>query len=56
MFELSPLLTAANACASSMPAVSSVSRSKPIPATVLPSKLDPSLLKDVAAWSMTATE
>src|SRR5438105_9258754 len=56
MLELSPLDTAANASASSMPASTSVSRSKPTPVTVRPAKSGPSRRKASALWSTTATE
>src|SRR3954463_14822998 len=55
MFELSPLLTAANAPAESMPASSSVCRSKPRPVTWRPPKSGPSRRKASGAWSITAT-
>jgi hypothetical protein len=41
IFELSPLLTAANASALSIPASRSVSLSKPTPLTVCPLKFGP---------------
>ena len=56
MLELSPLDTAANASASSMPASISVSRSKPTPVTVRPLKSGPSRRNASALWSTTATE
>src|SRR5271166_4438218 len=55
-FELSPLLTAANASAFSIPASISTSRSKPIPVTLLPRKPGRSLRNASTSWSMTATE
>src|SRR4051812_28207628 len=55
MFELSPLLTAANAPAESMPASSSVCRSKPSPVTWRPAKSGPSRRKASGSWSITAT-
>src|SRR3954447_15600700 len=55
MLELSPLLTAANAPAESMPASSSVCRSKPRPVTWRPAKSGPSLRKASGSWSITAT-
>src|SRR3954453_17295901 len=56
MLELSPLETAANAPASSMPASMSVSRSKPTPVTCRPWKSGPSRRNAPALWSTTATE
>ena len=56
MLELSPLLTAANASARSMPASVSTSRSKPMPVTFLPLNGEPSLRNASGSWSMTATE
>ena len=56
MLELSPLETAANASARSMPAWRSTSSSKPTPVTVVPAKSGPSRRKASASWSMTATE
>src|SRR3954466_277879 len=56
MLELSPLETAAKACASSMPASMSVSRSKPTPVICRPWKSAPSRRNDPASWSTTATE
>src|SRR5690349_14853551 len=55
MLELSPLLTAANAPAPSMPASSSVCRSKPSPVTCRPLKSGPSRRKASGSWSITAT-
>ncbi len=55
MFELSPLETAANASARSIPASTSTSRSKPIPVTVSPVKSGPSRRNASGFWSMTAT-
>src|SRR5687767_5495079 len=55
MLELSPLLTAANAPAESMPASSSVWRSKPRPVTWRPAKSGPSRRKASGSWSITAT-
>src|SRR3954462_3314615 len=55
MFELSPLLTAANAPAESIPASSSVCRSKPRPVTWRPAKSGPSRRKASGSWSITAT-
>src|SRR4029450_11088639 len=55
MLELSPLDTAANPSASSMPASSSTARSKPTPLTVLPAKSGPSRRKDSKSRSITAT-
>src|SRR3954454_1820148 len=55
MFELSPLLTAANAPAESMPASSSVCRSKPSPVTWRPAKSAPSRRNASGSWSITAT-
>src|SRR3954452_121294 len=55
MFELSPLLTAANAPAESMPASSSVCRSKPRPVTWRPPKSGPSRRNASGSWSITAT-
>src|SRR4051794_25209109 len=55
MFELSPLLTAANAYASWIPASSRVSRSKPRPTTRRPSKPAPSRRNASGLWSTTAT-
>src|SRR5215216_2326492 len=55
MLELSPLDTAANPSASSMPASSSTSRSKPTPLTVLPAKSGPSRRKASESRSITAT-
>src|SRR3954463_6085006 len=55
MFELSPLLTAANAPAESIPASSSVCRSKPRPVTWRPAKSGPSRGKASGSWSITAT-
>src|SRR4051812_35159023 len=55
MFELSPLLTAANAPAESMPASSSVCRSKPSPVTWRPAKSGPSRRNASGSWSITAT-
>src|SRR3954469_20168777 len=55
MLELSPLLTAAKAPAESMPASSSVCRSKPRPVTWRPANSGPSRRKASGSWSMTAT-
>jgi hypothetical protein len=55
MFELSPEDTAANAPASSMPARSSTSRSKPMPSTRSPGNSGLSRWKAVLSRSMTAT-
>src|SRR4051794_9099895 len=55
MLELSPLLTAANAPAESMPASSRVCRSKPRPVTWRPAKSAPSRRKAPGSWSITAT-
>src|SRR6186713_1626523 len=55
MLELSPLLTAAKACASSMPASRRVSRSKPMPVTRRPAKACPRRRKADSSASMTAT-
>src|SRR4051794_4159728 len=55
MLELSPLLTAAKAPASSIPASISVSRSKPTPFTWLPGKFSPRRRKASGSWSMTAS-
>src|SRR3954449_13152960 len=55
MFELSPLLTAAKAPAESMPASSSVCRSKPSPVTCRPAKSGPSRRNASGSWSITAT-
>src|SRR6478672_913227 len=55
MLELSPLLTAANACASSMPASRNVSRSKPMPVTRRPANPAPSRRKADSFESITAT-
>ncbi|CAM5483087.1 hypothetical protein SCALM49S_06435 [Streptomyces californicus] len=55
MLELSPLLTAANAPASSIPASRSVSWSKPTPVTRRPPNPDPSRRITVGSWSITAT-
>src|SRR3954468_13536098 len=55
MLELSPLLTAAKAPAESMPASSSVWRSKPRPVTWRPAKSGPSRRKASGSWSITAT-
>src|SRR3954470_1286833 len=55
MLELSPLLTAANAPAESIPASSSVCRSKPRPVTWRPAKSGPSRRKASGSWSITAT-
>ena len=49
MLELSPLLTAANASASSIPASMSTSRSKPEPVIFRPLKPEPSLRKASAS-------
>jgi hypothetical protein len=54
MFELSPLLTAANAPACSIPASIRVSRSKPTPLTRRPGKLSPSRRNASGSWSITA--
>jgi hypothetical protein len=56
MLELSPLETAANPSARSMPAAVSTSRSNPIPVTVIPVNSVPSRRNASASWSMTATE
>src|SRR3982751_6116145 len=56
MLELSPLETAANASARSMPAARRTSRSKPMPVTVVPLNSAPSLRKASEVWSITATE
>ncbi len=56
MFELSPLLTAAKAWASSMPASRSVSRSKPMPVTRRPANPAPSRRNADSLESITATE
>src|SRR4051794_17202935 len=55
MFELSPLLTAANAPAESMPASRRVCRSKPRPVTWRPPNSGPSRRNAAGSWSMTAT-
>src|SRR4051794_33582234 len=55
MFELSPLVTAATAPASRIPASWSRSRSKPMPLTVLPAKAGPRRLNASARRSITAT-
>src|SRR3954464_4793915 len=55
MLELSPLLTAANAPAESIPASSRVCRSKPSPVTWRPAKSGPSRRKASGSWSITAT-
>lgn len=55
MLELSPEDTAANASASSMPALSSTSRSNPWPSTRSPAYSGLSRLKAVLSRSMTAT-
>src|SRR4051794_20538912 len=55
MLELSPLLTAAKAYASRMPAAMRVSRSKPMPVTVWPSNEVPRRRNDEASESMMAT-
>src|SRR4051812_17961640 len=55
MLELSPLLTAANAPADSMPESRSVCRSKPRPVTWRPANSGPSRRKASGSWSMTAT-
>src|SRR5829696_3872498 len=55
MLELSPLETAANASARSMPAVVRMSRSKPMPVTVSPWKSAPSRRKASVFTSITAT-
>src|SRR4051794_28170439 len=55
MLELSPLLTAASAPAESIPASSSVCRSKPRPVTWRPAKSGPSRRKASGSWSITAT-
>src|SRR3954451_5022588 len=55
MFELSPLLTAANASAFSMPASCIVSRSKPTPVTRRPSKSGPRRRNASGFRSITAT-
>src|ERR687894_1126085 len=55
MLELSPLLTAAKAPAESMPASSSVWRSKPRPVTWRPVKSGPSRRMASGSWSITAT-
>src|SRR5919107_5983939 len=55
MFELSPLLTAAKAPAESMPASSSVCRSKPRPVTYRTAKSGSSRGKASGSWSITAT-
>ncbi len=56
MLELSPELTAANAEASSIPASTSTSRSKPTPVTVRPPKEAGSRRNELLSWSMTATD
>ncbi len=56
MLELSPLLTAAKASASWMPAWMSTSRSKPTPVTRLPLKEERSFRNASGSLSMTATE
>jgi hypothetical protein len=56
MLELSPLDTAANASARSMPAWINTSRSKPTPVTVRPAKSALSRRNASASWSITATE
>ena len=56
MLELSPLLTAANAPARSIPAFASVLRSKPTPVTWSPEKSGPSRRKAAGFWSMIDTE
>src|SRR5215468_10404072 len=55
ILELSPLLTAANASASSIFAATSVSRSKPRPVTVVPRKPSPRRRNASGLMSMTAT-
>src|SRR5918995_182213 len=55
MLELSPLLTAANAPARSIPARPSVARSKPIPVICSPEKSAPSRRKAAGFWSMIDT-
>src|SRR5690348_10586965 len=55
-FELSPLLTAANAPASRIPACSRTVWSKPTPMTFLPLNDDPSRRNASGSWSITATE
>ena len=55
MFELSPLVTAASAPACSMPASSSVSRSKPNPTIRLPPNAVGRRLNASLRLSMTAT-
>src|SRR3954453_8021415 len=55
MLELSPLLTAANAPAESIPASSRVCRSKPRPVTWRPAKSGPSRRNASGSWSITAT-
>src|SRR3989440_11926900 len=56
MLELSPLDTAANASAFSIPAAIMTSRSNPMPVTVRPVNSEPSRRKASGSWSMTATE
>src|ERR1700733_11017776 len=55
-FELSPLLTAANASASSIPACISTFWSKPTPLIFLPLNEERSLRNASRSWSMIATE
>src|SRR3954469_7648047 len=55
MLELSPLLTAANAPAESMPASRRVCRSKPRPVTWRPPNSGPSRRNAAGSWPMTAT-
>jgi len=55
MLELSPLVTAATAVASSMPAAARSVRSNPNPTTLLPAKLEGSRRKAPAFLSMMAT-
>ena len=55
MFELSPLETAANAYASSILAAFNVSRSNPIPVTVMPSNELPRRRNAAGSASMMAT-
>ena len=52
MLELSPLLTAAKAPASSMPASRRVSWSKPTPVTRRPPNPEPRRRKAVGSWSI----
>ena len=55
MLELSPLLTAANAAACSMPASMSVSRSKPMPVTRRPREAAAQPAEGLGSWSIMAT-